>query len=139
MQVKLGRYGRFLTCSRFPECDGIKSLLETEDAQLDPEKYVIFDKCDLDGGKMMLKRSKYGTFWACENYPNCKNSKGLMLVETCPNCESHLVERKGKWGRTFIGCSNYPKCKFIKKNESEAKGVKRKIKSTKKKSVSKKK
>jgi DNA topoisomerase I len=119
MQIKLGKYGRFLTCERFPECDGIKSLEDPADIVLDPEKYVIFDKCDKDDGKMELKKSKFGTFWACENYPNCKNTKGMTLVEKCPECDHNLVERKGKWGKMFTGCSNYPKCKFIKKEVSD--------------------
>lgn len=137
MLIKLGKYGKFLSCERFPECDGIKSLEALEEITLDPLKYVIFDICELDGGKMEMKKSRYGTFWACENYPKCKNTKGLTLQEKCPDCDHYLVERVGKWKKVFIGCSNYPKCKFIK----NANGTISSSKSTKpsyKKSVSKK-
>jgi len=38
----------------------------------------------------------------------------MLLKEVCPDCDAHLVERKGKTGRPFIGCSAYPNCKYIK-------------------------
>ncbi|HOF79272.1 MAG TPA: topoisomerase DNA-binding C4 zinc finger domain-containing protein, partial [Candidatus Dojkabacteria bacterium] len=64
---------------------------------------------------LLLKNSKYGKFWACEKYPECKGTLPLLLVEKCPECGGNLVERRSKWGKTFIGCSAYPKCKYIKK------------------------
>lgn len=113
MFVKLGRYGKFLTCSKFPECKGIKSI--DNSGSLDTEKYLIPDKCPKCGNKMILKTSKYGQFWACEKYPECKGTLPLMLHEKCPECGKNLVERKGRWGKTFIGCSGYPDCRYIKK------------------------
>lgn len=113
MVVKLGRNGKFLSCAKFPKCKGIISFEKEMD--LDKEKYVEITKCDLCDGDMILKSGKYGRFWACSNYPKCKNAKPLMLKEKCPECASNLVERKGKWGKSFIGCSNYPKCRHIKK------------------------
>jgi DNA topoisomerase-1 len=115
MVVRLGRFGRFLSCSKFPECKGMKSLdpgLES----LDLEKYHKPDKCPKCGKEMILKSGKYGMFWACVDYPGtCKGVMPLLLNERCPECDSLLVERKGKWGKTFIGCSGYPDCKYIKK------------------------
>jgi DNA topoisomerase-1 len=54
-------------------------------------------------------------FWACEKYPECKETAPLLLKEKCPDCGKSLVERRSKWGKTFVGCSGYPDCKFIKK------------------------
>ena len=116
MEIKLGKYGKFLSCVDFPKCKGIKSLAG-EDEDMDFENYYLKqDKCEKCGGQMQLKNSKYGKFWGCENYPKCKNTVGLLLQEKCPECGSNLVERVGKWGKTFIGCSGYPDCRYIKKD-----------------------
>jgi DNA topoisomerase-1 len=114
MVVRIGRYGKFLSCSKFPECKGMKDL-EGEEESLDYEKYFKPEKCPECGSKLVLKRGKYGKFWACETYPKCKGVVPLLLNEKCPECGHHLVERKGRWGKFFTGCSNYPNCKYIKK------------------------
>jgi DNA topoisomerase-1 len=82
---------------------------------MDFKKYFKPEKCPVCGGKIILKNGKYGKFWACEKYPECKTTIPLLLNEVCPECGEHLVERRGKWGRSFTGCSGYPKCKYIKK------------------------
>lgn len=116
MVIKLSRYGKFLSCSKFPECDGMKSLDSeggTEALTLDEEKYEKGPVTE-DGREFILKNSRYGKFWAHPDYPKVKEAKSLILKEKCPLCKHGLVERKGKWGKTFIGCSDYPKCKYIK-------------------------
>jgi len=115
MLVRVGRYGKFLTCSKFPECKGMKDLSGGEES-LDFKKYAKPEKCPKCGSKLLLKNSKYGKFWACEKYPECKGTLPLLLQEKCPECGGNLVERRSKWGKTFIGCSTYPKCKYIKKS-----------------------
>ncbi len=114
MVVRVGRYGKFLSCSKFPECKGMKDLSGGEE-NLDLEKYFKPQECPECKSKMILKNGKYGKFWACEKYPECKGLVPLLLNEKCPDCGHHLVERRGKWGRSFTGCSNYPNCKYIKK------------------------
>lgn len=118
MVVRVGKFGKFLSCAKFPECKGIKSLTGGAE-DLDYDKYMEAPKCPKCGGEMELKIGKYGKFWACSNYPECKGTAPLLLREKCPECGHHLVERRGRWGKTFIGCSNYPKCKYIKKEEKE--------------------
>ena len=115
MLIRLGRYGKFLSCSKFPECKGMKDLSGGEES-LDFNKYAKPDKCPKCGSKLLLKNSKYGKFWACEKYPECKGTLPLLLKEKCPECGGNLVERRSKWGKTFIGCSTYPDCKYIKKS-----------------------
>lgn len=122
MVERLGRNGKFLSCAKFPECKGMlgpdgKDIEES----IDLDKYIAPDKCEKCGGKMVLKSGKYGKFWACKNYPDCKETKPLLLKEKCPECGSNLVERKGKWGKSFIGCSGYPDCKYIKKEPKKSK------------------
>lgn len=115
MFVRLGRYGKFLSCSKFPECKGMKDL-DGGSESLDFKKYLKIEKCSKCGSKMILKNSKYGKFWACEKYPECKETMPLLLNEKCPECGKNLVERKSKWGKMFMGCSGYPECKYIKKD-----------------------
>ena len=120
MVIRVGRYGKFLSCSKFPECKGMKDLEGGED-NMDWEKYHKPEECPECKSAMKLKSGKYGKFWACEKYPECKGTYPLLLNEKCPECGHYLVERKGKWGRFFTGCSNYPNCKYIKKVKAKSK------------------
>lgn len=118
MVIRLGRYGKFLSCTKFPECKGMMSLDGGEDS-LDYEKYKKPEKCPECGSGLVLKNGKYGQFWACETYPDCKGTVPMLLNEKCPECNSDLVERKGRWGKMFTGCSGYPDCKYIKKEKKK--------------------
>lgn len=72
------------------------------------------EKCQKCGRPMVIKDGRYGKFLACSGFPECKNTKPL-LIETgvaCPSCGSVIVERHTRKGRTFYGCSAYPKCSF---------------------------
>jgi DNA topoisomerase-1 len=120
MVIRIGRYGKFLSCAKFPECKGMKDISGGEE-DLDYAKYYKPEKCPKCGSKMVLKNGKYGRFWACEKYPDCKTTLPMLLNEKCPECGERLVERKGKWGKMFIGCSGYPDCKYIKKNKKKKK------------------
>lgn len=74
---------------------------------------VLCDKC---GAPMIINSGKYGNYYACSNYPACKNIKSVnekVAIPTemiCPKCGGMMVERQGKFGK-FLACSNYPKCK----------------------------
>lgn len=114
MVVRVGRYGKFLSCAKFPKCTGMKDISGVVE-NLDFEKYAHPTECPVCKSRLVLKSGKYGKFWACENYPECKGIVPLLLNEKCPKCGSNLVEKRGKWGRTFIGCSGYPNCRYIKK------------------------
>lgn len=128
MVKKLGRFGPFLSCSNFPNCKGMRDIEGKTEQQREKEiqketvsgeftsKYLPAPEAS-DGILMILKAGRYGKFWAHPNYPKVKEAKPLMLKEKCPECKRPLVERKGKWGRTFIGCSGYPDCRYIQKTE----------------------
>lgn len=122
MVVKIGKFGKFLSCKRFPDCKGMKSLEEQVVVDLDKDKYITDMKCKLCSKDMVIKSGRFGTYWACVDYPSCKGVSGLLLHEKCPECSSPLVERKGRWGKSFIGCSAYPKCKYI---QGAKKGIKK--------------
>jgi len=73
MIVKMGRYGRFVACSNFPEC---KNILKPPKSTEEPEK--TGEKCDkCEGGEMVIRKGRFGKFIACSNYPKCKNTKKI--------------------------------------------------------------
>lgn len=70
--------------------------------------------CDLCGRMMVVKQGRFGKFLACPGFPECRNTKPL-LVDTgvkCPKCGGSIVERKTRRGRNFYGCKNYPACDY---------------------------
>ncbi len=78
--------------------------------------------CENCGRPMVLKKGRFGTFFACTGYPDCKTTKPIggqqtkadqPLDELCPQCGSNLVMKHGRFGE-FTACSNYPTCKFVK-------------------------
>ena len=72
--------------------------------------------CEKCGAPMIINSGKYGNYYACSNYPNCKNIVSVnekVAIPTdriCEKCGGIMVEREGKFGK-FLACSNYPKCK----------------------------
>ena len=73
------------------------------------------ESCPLCGNPLVIRKSRYGTFTACSNYPTCKyikpEEKEAKTVCKCPNCGHDIIEKKSKRGKVFYGCNNYPKCK----------------------------
>ena len=102
MVIKYGRYGKFLACPGFPECQNAKPLYE--------EAGVSCPEC---GGKVLIKKTKKGRiYYGCENNPTCGfMSWNKPTGEKCPVCGSPLEERGRK--NVQIVCSN-PKCGFKK-------------------------
>ena len=74
---------------------------------------VLCDKC---GAPMIINSGRYGNYYACSRYPECKNIKPVnekVAIPTdriCDKCGAMMVEREGKF-RKFLACSNYPQCK----------------------------
>jgi DNA topoisomerase-1 len=117
MILKKGRFGPFLACSRYPECKETQRLVRGEGGKLQIEKLEPIDeKCPECQSDLMWRRGRFGPFIACSNYPTCKYIKkkeAKKIGLTCPECnEGEVVERKGRWGRSFYGCTRYPECKF---------------------------
>ncbi len=81
-------------------------------------------KCDKCGSPMIVRWGRNGKFLACSAYPNCKNTKPVIIGEdgtveivkdivtdkVCPNCGKPMVVKSGRRGR-FLACSGYPECK----------------------------
>lgn len=79
-----------------------------------PPQEVSDVHCDICGRLMVVKSGKFGKFLACPGYPECKNTKPIIVKVgvKCPKCGGEILERKTKTGKTFYGCANYPKCDF---------------------------
>ena len=94
--------------------------LELAKAESQMEKIQIKDEpagfdCDVCGQPMVIKLGKYGKFYACSNFPDCRNTKQIVkaIGVTCPLCqEGQVIERKSKRNRIFYGCDRYPACDF---------------------------
>ncbi len=111
MIIKMGRYGKFLACSNYPECKNIKNLKNA-----DEEVPTTDEKCETCSSSLVFKKGRFGAFWACSKYPECKFTKPIVTKTgfTCPECkQGDVIERKGKRGKPFYGCSRYPDCKFV--------------------------
>ncbi len=120
MVIKTSRYGKFLACSAFPKCRNTKPLDEDgkiikKEAREKPSDEMTDLKCDKCGSPMVIKHGRFGKFYACSNFPKCKNTKPLDQDTgiVCPQCgQGTIVAKKTKTHRTFYACSNYPQCKF---------------------------
>ena len=118
MVVKNGRYGKFAACPNFPQCRNTKPLTPqkpTEAKEEKPEVKVVEGmKCEKCGGDMVLRNGRYGSFYACANYPKCKftKQKNKELEVPCPDCGGKLVVKYSKSKNVFYCCENYPKCGF---------------------------
>jgi DNA topoisomerase-1 len=115
MIIKLGKNGKFLSCEKFPDCMGARTIdgVEMEGPKDTGE---ICPECGK--GNLIEREGKFGRFIACARYPKCKfikddpeAKKKLMTGVKCPDCgDGELMERRGRFG-IFYSCSNYPKCK----------------------------
>jgi DNA topoisomerase-1 len=122
MVEKAGKFGIFLACSRYPECDNTRELEPAESATEE-----LDETCENCGKPMVAKRGRFGMFLACTGYPDCKTTRKIIatkqgvsaakpdqvLDELCPNCGKNLVVKQGRFGE-FTACSGYPTCKYVK-------------------------
>jgi DNA topoisomerase-1 len=128
MVIKAGKFGLFLACSGYPECENTREL-ETPEPGADGDG--IEEACENCGKPMAMKRGRFGQFLACTGYPECKTTRKIIttkqgmtaakpdqiLDEKCPKCESNLVLKQGRFGE-FTACSNYPACKYVKQKST---------------------
>ena len=120
MVIRTSKFGKFAACPNFPKCRNTKPL-NTESEQSAPEekkepkKEVIADfKCEKCGSDMVLRTSRYGSFYACSKYPACKfiKTKTKELDVPCPTCGGKVITKYGRNKTVFYSCEHYPKCNF---------------------------
>jgi DNA topoisomerase-1 len=140
MVIRLGRYGEFLACSKYPEHKETRELPGvaangagpagdgTADGGAAPAAPESCPKCGAsEGGVLVGRRGRFGPFMGCSRYPDCDYIKKdgppppapLGFEVPCPTCRvGHLVTRRARrTGSLFWGCSRYPTCRFTTAHE----------------------
>ena len=122
MIVRNGRYGKFAACPNYPNCKNTKPLTSTEERGEGTEETETVEKkvvsagfkCELCGAEMVERTGRYGTFFACSRYPECKNTKQKRreLGVDCPKCGGKVLIKVGKSRTVFYSCEHYPTCDF---------------------------
>jgi DNA topoisomerase-1 len=115
LAIRLGRNGRFIGCTNYPECDYTRNLNEDQESAAQPEE--VGRDCPECGAKLVFKQGKYGKFIGCSGYPECRYIEPLDKPEDtgveCPQChQGSLMKRKSRKGKIFFSCSTYPKCDY---------------------------
>jgi len=111
-QIRWGRNGQFLACSRYPDCNSTQDFKKDLKGQIHIiDKEYFHELCPKDKAKMEVKTGKYGRFVRCSNYPQCDTTLPYTLQVTCPECKKgKFAEKKSRFGKLFYGCSSYPEC-----------------------------
>ncbi|MDY7033641.1 MAG: type I DNA topoisomerase [Thermodesulfobacteriota bacterium] len=124
--IKLGRYGKFYACKRYPQCKYSRPFNEQEinEEDIPPES----KNCGQCGKPMIVKNGRFGKFLACSGYPECRNTKRIIETksgdrqikedeitdEKCEKCGGHFLIKRTRYGNRFLSCQNYPKCRNAK-------------------------
>ena len=120
MMWKLGRGGKFMSCTKFPECAGAR----TDEGKVLEGPKEIGEMCpecgeDHKDGKLVMREGRYGMFISCARYPKCKfikedeeTKKANSTGVACTECkDGEMTKKVGRFGE-FYSCSNYPDCKM---------------------------
>lgn len=122
LSIRLGRTGRFVGCTAYPECNYTRSLHEEAGAPAEQPEMLEGRFCPKCNGGLQIRRGRFGKFIGCQNYPQCKHIEPLEKPAdsgvTCPEChKGSMLKRKSRYGKFFFSCSCYPDCKYAVWNE----------------------
>ena len=116
LSIRLGRNGRFIGCTNYPECSYTRNLNDNAAVSETPETVEgrVCPKCE---SPLVIKAGRYGKFVGCSAYPKCKHieplEKPLDTHVDCPQCnKGSILKRKSRNGKVFYSCSEYPKCNY---------------------------
>ncbi len=120
LHIRLGRNGRFIGCSNYPECSYTRDMGDGGE-RAEPEK-VEGRQCPECDSDLIIRQGRYGKFIGCSSYPACRYIEPLEKpVDTgveCPQChKGTMMQRKSRRGKVFYSCSTYPKCDYAVWNE----------------------
>lgn len=106
LRLRLGRYGRFLSCTGYPSCRYSR--------QEGGAKYEGDRKCPACGSGLVLRSGRFGQYLSCEKAPACKHTEPVPTGVLCPveGCGGEMIQKTTRKGRTFYSCNRYPKCDF---------------------------
>lgn len=120
LMIRLGRRGRFVGCSAYPDCDYTRNLGDENEEQK-PE--IVEDRsCPSCGSSLLIRQGKYGKFIGCSSYPDCTYiepiEKPASTGISCPKCkQGEMLTRRSRRGKVFYSCSRYPDCDYAVWNE----------------------
>ncbi len=120
MAVLYNKRGKFLGCSRYPEC---KNTMPVEGRREKKEVIATEHKCPKCGSPMVIRDGRRGKFLACTGFPKCRSTASVdeqgRIVEPkktgilCDKCGSEMIVRGSRRG-PFLACSAFPKCRNAK-------------------------
>jgi len=124
LAARLGKHGRFVGCTGYPDCDYTRDLSSNRPEQ-PPPQVVEGRSCPKCGSPMLMRQGKYGPFIGCSAYPTCRHIEPVEKPEDtgvpCPQCrKGTLRKRKSRRGKIFYSCSTYPACDYAVWNEPVA-------------------
>ncbi len=123
--IKWGKHGSFIACTGYPECTytrevpvDLRSVDNADLTEQGDEEY-----CENCGRPMVLKKGRFGQFYACTGYPDCKTtqahrrhaeeSRRRRSTKSARSAATTWCMKYGRFGE-FTACSNYPTCKYVK-------------------------
>ncbi len=115
MIIRQGRYGKFAACPNYPECKNTKPIDKDGKELVKKDTAEKTDLvCELCGKEMLKRKGRYGEFYACSDYPKCKNTKPILrpIGVPCPKCGGDIVLRQGKNRSVYYSCEHYPACDY---------------------------
>ena len=122
LSIRLGRRGRFVGCTAYPDCTYTRSLDDKPGGGRSEPEVVPERTCPTCESPLIIREGKYGKFIGCSAFPACNHIEPLEKpVDTgvsCPECDQgSLMQRKSRRGKVFYSCSTYPKCSYAVWNE----------------------
>ena len=120
LSIRLGKRGRFIGCTAYPECDYTRNL---NDNNTSAEPTIIPERqCPKCHSALVVKHGRYGKFIGCSSYPDCNHMEPLEKPKdtkvACPKCkQGTILQRKSRRGKIFYSCERYPKCDYAIWNE----------------------
>jgi len=115
LSIRLGRNGRFIGCTNFPECKYTRNLNDDKESA-EPE-IIEGRTCPKCNSSLVIKSGRYGKFIGCSDYPSCRHIEPLEKpVDTnvaCPDCnKGSILKRKSRNNKIFFSCSTFPDCQY---------------------------
>ncbi|OGT32567.1 MAG: DNA topoisomerase I [Gammaproteobacteria bacterium RIFCSPHIGHO2_02_FULL_39_13] len=114
LSIRLGKRGRFIGCSGYPDCDYTRNLSDDKESTTETVEGRVCPECE---SPLIVRHGKYGKFIGCSSYPKCKHIESLEQPEdtkvACPKCNAgQIVKRKSRRGKIFFSCNKYPDCDY---------------------------
>ena len=101
-----------------------ETKLQVKDSNLERKDYKVIreldEQCPECKHPLVLKLGRYGKFYSCSNFPDCKYAKPFVekIDMSCPDCDDgEIIIRQTKRGKRFYGCTNYPDCQWASWND----------------------